>query len=80
MADDALAKRAKELRELIVYHNQRYFELDDPEISDAEFDELVAELVSIERDHPELVTAESPTQHPGGAPSGSSPRCSTAPP
>jgi DNA ligase (NAD+) len=69
-ADGALAQRAHELRELIAYHNRRYYELDDPEVSDAEYDELVAELAGLERDHPELVTAESPTQQVGGAPVG----------
>ena len=69
MADDP-AERAEELRELIAHHNRRYFELDDPEISDAEYDELVRELASIEEAHPELVTAASPTQQVGGAPVG----------
>ncbi|HYA44033.1 MAG TPA: NAD-dependent DNA ligase LigA [Acidimicrobiales bacterium] len=63
-------QRVQELRELIAYHNSRYFELDDPEISDAEYDELVAELAALERDHPDLVTPESPTQYVGGAPAG----------
>jgi DNA ligase (NAD+) len=70
MTDEALARRARELRELVAYHNRRYFELDEPEVSDAEFDELVAELTALERDHPELATAESPTQRVGGAPVG----------
>ncbi len=52
------------------YHNRRYFDLDDPEISDAEYDELVRELATLEGEHPELVTAESPTQRVGGAPVG----------
>ena len=69
MAEGA-AERAEELRRLIAYHNRRYFEMDDPEISDAEYDELVRELAATERDHPELVTAESPTQRVGGAPVG----------
>ena len=69
MAEGA-AKRVEELRGLIGYHNRRYFELDDPEISDAEYDELVRELASVERDHPELVIAESPSQQVGGAPVG----------
>ena len=69
-ADNRAAARAEELRELIAYHNSRYFELDDPEISDAEFDDLVRELAGIEREHPELVTEESPTQQVGGAPVG----------
>jgi len=69
MADDQ-AERAEEVRELIAHHNRRYFEMDDPEISDAEYDELVRELASIEEAHPELVTAASPTQQVGGAPVG----------
>ena len=69
MADDP-ASRAEELRELIEHHNRRYFELDDPEITDAEYDELVRELAGIEEAHPELVTAASPTQQVGGAPVG----------
>jgi DNA ligase (NAD+) len=69
MADDP-AKRAEELRELIARHNRRYFELDDPEITDAEYDELVRELAIIEEAHPELVTEASPTRQVGGAPVG----------
>jgi DNA ligase (NAD+) len=61
------AERAGELRRLIDHHNSRYYELDEPEISDAEYDELVAELRRIETDHPELITPDSPTQRPGGA-------------
>jgi DNA ligase (NAD+) len=64
------AERAEELRKLVRYHNRRYFDLDDPEISDAEYDELVRELARLEIEHPELVTAESPTQQVGGAPVG----------
>jgi DNA ligase (NAD+) len=66
MAATDTAARAAELRELIEYHNERYFLADAPEISDAEFDELVRELREIEAAHPELVTPESPTQRPGG--------------
>ncbi len=51
MADDP-AERAEELRELIAHHNRRYFDLDDPEITDAEYDELVRELASIEEATP----------------------------
>jgi DNA ligase (NAD+) len=58
--------RAAELRGLIDHHTRRYYVDDDPEISDAEFDELVDELTSIEQDHPELVVADSPTQRVGG--------------
>ncbi|HEX2848901.1 MAG TPA: NAD-dependent DNA ligase LigA [Acidimicrobiales bacterium] len=58
--------RAEELRRLIEYHNRRYFELDEPEISDFEFDQLVRELRAIEEEHPDLRTATSPTQRVGG--------------
>jgi DNA ligase (NAD+) len=61
------AERAEELRLLIDHHNTRYYELDEPEISDAEYDELVGELRRIEADYPELITPDSPTQRPGGA-------------
>ncbi|NTV50288.1 MAG: NAD-dependent DNA ligase LigA [Geobacteraceae bacterium] len=60
--------RAKELRILLQYHNQRYYQLDSPEISDAEYDELFRELAGLEERYPELVTADSPTQRVGGAP------------
>lgn len=58
-----------ELRSLITHHDELYYELDDPEISDAEYDELLFELRELEVLHPELLTPESPTQRPGGAPS-----------
>ena len=66
MGDDAAALIGA-LREQIRYHNARYYELDEPEISDAEYDELVRRLLALEADHPELVTDDSPTQRPGGA-------------
>ena len=53
-ASKKVVARAAELRELISYHNDRYFGADEPEISDAEFDELVRELRNIETEHPEL--------------------------
>jgi DNA ligase (NAD+) len=56
-----------ELREQIRYHNARYYELDEPEVSDAEYDELVRRLLALEAEHPELITEDSPTQRPGGA-------------
>jgi len=61
------AARAAELREQVRYHNARYFGDDEPEISDAEYDALVLELVELEESHPELVTADSPTRRPGAA-------------
>ena len=64
---DNPAERADELRAQIDYHNTRYFELDEPEITDAEYDALVRELRHIEELHPELVTPDSPTQRVGGA-------------
>jgi DNA ligase (NAD+) len=62
------AARAAELRRQIAYHNERYHVLDSPEIADAEYDLLVRELLQIERDHPELVSADSPTRQVGAAP------------
>src|SRR5204862_4828357 len=62
------AARAADLRQQIEYHNHRYHQLDDPEVSDAEYDTLVRELRAIEEAHPELVTPDSPTQKVGAAP------------
>ncbi|HET9072285.1 MAG TPA: NAD-dependent DNA ligase LigA [Acidimicrobiales bacterium] len=58
--------RAAQLRDLIRYHSERYYVLDDPEISDADFDALVDELTALEASHPELATPDSPTQRVGG--------------
>ena len=60
------ASRVEELRRLVEHHTERYYLLDDPEISDAEFDALVRELRALEDAHPELRTDESPTQKVGG--------------
>lgn len=65
---EAARKRAEELRREINYHNYRYYVLDDPEIADVEYDALMRELVEIEREHPELITPDSPTQRVGGEP------------
>ena len=65
--DDVRSAASSELRAQIRYHNQRYYELDDPEISDAEYDALVRELRGLEEQYPELVTPDSPTQQVGGA-------------
>src|SRR5271170_6095238 len=59
------------LREQILHHEYRYYVLDDPEISDAAFDALMRELKTIEAEHPELATGDSPTQRVGGKPEGS---------
>lgn len=64
----AAAQRAATLREQINYHNYCYYVLDDPEISDAEFDKLFRELAQLEREHPALITVDSPTQRVGAAP------------
>jgi DNA ligase (NAD+) len=62
-------KRAAELREVLDYHLYRYHVLDDPEITDAEYDALYDELVGIEEEHPDLLTSDSPTQRVGAPPS-----------
>ncbi len=61
-------KEIARLRDEIRYHEHRYYVLDDPEISDFEFDKLMHRLQELERQHPELVTADSPTQRVGGEP------------
>ncbi len=63
------ATEAARLRAEIDHHDQRYHQLDDPEISDAEYDALVRRLRQLEQAHPEIVTVESPTQRVGSAPS-----------
>ncbi len=68
MRRDAEA-RVAELRQQIAYHDKRYYELDDPEIPDAEYDRLMNELRALEAEYPDLITPESPTQHVSGAPS-----------
>jgi DNA ligase (NAD+) len=70
MAAREVAKRIAELREQIRRHDFRYYVLDDPEISDARYDALMAELHALEETHPGLVTRDSPSQRVGGAPSG----------
>jgi DNA ligase (NAD+) len=62
------AERARELRKQLEYHNHRYYVLDDPEVSDADYDALLNELRDIEAEHPELLTPDSPTQRVGAAP------------
>src|SRR6202451_629580 len=62
------AARAVQLRELLERYNYRYHALDDPEVPDAEYDKLMLELRALETQHPELLTADSPTQRGGAAP------------
>jgi DNA ligase (NAD+) len=66
LAPSKTEQRAAELRELLDHHLYRYHVLDDPEISDAEYDRLYDELVALEEAHPELQTPSSPTQRVGG--------------
>jgi DNA ligase (NAD+) len=68
MSSSALEKKIDALREKIRQHEYRYYVLDDPEISDAEFDALMNELKKLEAQHPELITPDSPTQRVGGKP------------
>ena len=56
---DELVKQAK-------YHNDRYYNQDNPEISDYEYDMLMQQIKALEKEHPELITADSPTQRVGG--------------
>lgn len=58
----------EKLREEIRHHEYRYYVLDDPEITDAQFDVLMNELKKLEGEHPELITPDSPTQRVGGKP------------
>ncbi len=60
--------RVEALREKIRYHEYRYYVLDDPEISDAQFDQLMQELKKFETEYPGLITSDSPTQRVGGKP------------
>ena len=67
-ASPGIRRRVEKLRAEIEHHNYRYHVLDDPEIPDAQFDRLMAELRELELKHPELVVPESPTQRVGGKP------------
>ncbi len=64
----ATKARLEKLRELIEYHDHRYYVLDQPEISDAAYDALLQELLALEREYPDLTTADSPSQRVGGVP------------
>jgi DNA ligase (NAD+) len=63
-----LDRRAEQLREQIEFHNYRYYVLDDPQVPDAEYDRLLRELQALEAEHPELISADSPTQRVGANP------------
>ncbi|MCA3175337.1 MAG: NAD-dependent DNA ligase LigA, partial [Burkholderiales bacterium] len=59
-------QRIDELRQQIEAHNRAYYELNAPIVPDAEYDRLFRELQSLEQQHPELITSDSPTQRVGG--------------
>lgn len=63
-----IEQQLKHLRDELNTHNYRYYVLDDPIIPDAEYDRLFQQLQQLEREHPELVTSDSPTRRVGGAP------------
>jgi len=65
---DEIEAKIEQLKELINYHNYRYYVLDSPEISDAEYDELMRELKQLEGEFPRFLTPDSPTQRVGAAP------------
>ena len=65
-----LQKKLDTLRDKIRHHEHRYYVLDSPEVTDAEFDRLMDELIELEKQHPELITPDSPTQRVGGQVSG----------
>jgi DNA ligase (NAD+) len=64
----AVGRRVAELRELIGQYDYRYYVLDDPSVTDAQYDQLMLELRQLESEHPELLTPDSPTQRVGGKP------------
>jgi DNA ligase (NAD+) len=75
-----IEKEIAKLRDQIRYHEHRYYVLDDPEISDFEFDKLMQRLKELEVEHPELITPDSPTQRVGGAPAAEFPKVRHAAP
>ena len=68
MAKASAEKQIEELREDLRHHEQLYYVLDAPEITDAEYDTRMNRLKALEVDHPELITPDSPTQRVGGKP------------
>lgn len=65
---ESAEQRINELREKIRYHEYQYYVLNEPKISDAEFDRMMRELEQLEQEYPELITSDSPTQRVGGEP------------
>ena len=68
MSHQPIAEKVEALRDKIRHHEHLYYVLDSPQISDAEFDDLMRELQRLEAEHPDLVTPDSPTQRVGGKP------------
>jgi DNA ligase (NAD+) len=68
MSSPAIKKKIEALREKIRHHEYLYYVLDNPELTDAQFDKLMNELKRLEAEHPELITPDSPTQRVGGKP------------
>src|SRR5580698_7462073 len=68
VASKDVEKKIEALREKIRHHEYLYYVVDQPEITDAEFDKLMRQLKDAEEEHPELLTADSPTQRVGGKP------------
>jgi DNA ligase (NAD+) len=68
VTSDRIRAQVEKLRRELNYHNYRYYVLNDPEISDYDFDQLLKRLQKLETEHPELVTPDSPTQRVGGEP------------
>ena len=68
MADSSVPARIRQLSDLLNRHNYRYYVLDDPEVSDAEYDRLMLALRELEHQHPEFVSEDSPTQRVGASP------------
>ena len=68
MVNASVVERVDVLRRELNYHNHRYYVLDDPVVSDAEYDQMLQDLRGLEEAHPELLTPESPTQRVGAAP------------
>lgn len=63
---DNVKQKIEDLRQKILYHNDLYYNQDMPEISDYEYDMMMQELKRLEKENPELITADSPTQKVGG--------------
>lgn len=68
MISAKLKKQVNKLHQKLHYHNHRYYVLDDPEIPDSQYDQLFRELQAIEKEYPEILTSDSPTQRVGATP------------